>query len=242
VQTSRIRGVKYWEATLAILVALSASMTLADDFKTVDGKEYKNVKVGRVEPDGIVITFTGGIVKIPFAELSPEVQKKYGYDPQAAADFQKQAYEAGQQRAKEIAEIQEKNAAVRGEQFSVTQDDRQLREAAREADKLLIYAIVKPHSFGRVSTHARIRQCFQSEVGHHNEGLNVVPDYAWKTNEDVKAFEAFIDEPMPQSVTKGDAGVVALYRIGHSEDSARLPRFTFLKEKAVRFILTGSPQ
>jgi hypothetical protein len=33
------------KATLAILAALSASIALADDFKTIDGKEYKNVTV-----------------------------------------------------------------------------------------------------------------------------------------------------------------------------------------------------
>jgi hypothetical protein len=76
---------------LAILIVCFASLALADDFKTVDGKEYKNAKVSRVEPDGIVITFSGGIVKIPFTELSPEVQKKFSYDPQMAA-----AYSAGQ--------------------------------------------------------------------------------------------------------------------------------------------------
>ena len=42
---------KYWQTTLAILAALAASIALADDFKTIDGKEYKNVKVSRVEPD-----------------------------------------------------------------------------------------------------------------------------------------------------------------------------------------------
>jgi hypothetical protein len=92
--------------TLAIAILCLASVVLADDFKTTGGKEYKNVKVSRVEPDGIVITFSGGIVKIPFAELSPDIQKKYGYDPAPAADFQKQAYEAGVTRGAEIAESQ----------------------------------------------------------------------------------------------------------------------------------------
>jgi hypothetical protein len=34
-----------------ILIVSLASVALADDFKTVDGKEYKNAKVSRVEPD-----------------------------------------------------------------------------------------------------------------------------------------------------------------------------------------------
>src|SRR4029453_4866924 len=44
------------KVTLAIIAALSASIALADDFKTIEGKEYKNAKVSRVEPDGLVIT------------------------------------------------------------------------------------------------------------------------------------------------------------------------------------------
>jgi hypothetical protein len=82
--------VKYWKTALAILAALSASIALADDFKTTDGKEYKNAKVSRVEPDGIVITFSGGIVKIPFTRLSEELQRKYSYNPEAAKSFAEQ--------------------------------------------------------------------------------------------------------------------------------------------------------
>ena len=46
---------KHWKTTLAVLAALSASIALADDFKTINGKEYKNARVSRVEPDGIVL-------------------------------------------------------------------------------------------------------------------------------------------------------------------------------------------
>ena len=45
---------KHWKIALAIWAVLSASLALAEDFKTIDGKEYKNAKVSRVEPDGIV--------------------------------------------------------------------------------------------------------------------------------------------------------------------------------------------
>jgi hypothetical protein len=96
-------------ATLVIVIVCFASIALADDFKTVDGKEYKNVTVSRVEPDGIVITFSGGIVKIPFGELSPEIQKKYGYDPKAAEQFQQQTYQADVLRARQLAEAKQKS-------------------------------------------------------------------------------------------------------------------------------------
>jgi hypothetical protein len=39
---------KHWKTALAILAVLSASIALADDFKTIDGKEYKKATVSRV--------------------------------------------------------------------------------------------------------------------------------------------------------------------------------------------------
>jgi hypothetical protein len=78
-QRSRIRSVTYWQATLAILAALSVSMALAEDFKTINGKEYKNATITRVEGDGIVIRTKTGISKVYFTELPKEVQQKFHY-------------------------------------------------------------------------------------------------------------------------------------------------------------------
>ena len=62
-----------------ILAALSLSLALADDFKTINGKEYKNVTVSRVEADGIVIKTNTGLSKIYFAELPKDVQERFHY-------------------------------------------------------------------------------------------------------------------------------------------------------------------
>jgi hypothetical protein len=51
-----------------------ASIALADDFKTINGKEYKNATVTRVEPDGILLKTKSGISKVYFTELAKEVQ------------------------------------------------------------------------------------------------------------------------------------------------------------------------
>jgi hypothetical protein len=67
---------------------------LADDFKTLDGKDYKGVTISRVEPDGIMVATDSGIEKIPFTNLPKDVQKKYGYDPAKAAKYQKAVYDA----------------------------------------------------------------------------------------------------------------------------------------------------
>ena len=59
----------HWQTTLAILATLSTSIVVADDFKTINGKEYKNATVSRVEPDGIVLKSKSGITKVYFTEL-----------------------------------------------------------------------------------------------------------------------------------------------------------------------------
>ena len=72
---------KHWQIALAIFASLSASLALADDFKTVSGKEYKNAIVSRVEADGVVIRTKRGISKIYFIELPKDVQERFYYHP-----------------------------------------------------------------------------------------------------------------------------------------------------------------
>jgi len=91
--------VKHWKTTLAILAALFASLAVAEDFKTITGKEYKNAKVSRVEPDGIVLIYKSGVAKVYFADLPKEVQRRFGYDPEKIAVLQKQAEESQQKQA-----------------------------------------------------------------------------------------------------------------------------------------------
>ena len=71
---------KYWKTELSIFAALSASLTLADDFRTIRGKEYKDATVSRVEPDGIVLRTKSGIVKLYFSELPKEVQGRFDHE------------------------------------------------------------------------------------------------------------------------------------------------------------------
>jgi hypothetical protein len=70
-------AVKYLEAALAIVATLYASIALAEDFKTINGKEYKNAEVSRVEADGIVIRTKTGISKVYFVELRKDIQERF---------------------------------------------------------------------------------------------------------------------------------------------------------------------
>ena len=53
------------------------SMALAEDFKTINGKEYKDATINRVEGDGIVIRTKTGISKVYFTELPKDVQERF---------------------------------------------------------------------------------------------------------------------------------------------------------------------
>ncbi len=63
----------------AIITSLSVSLALAEDFKTVKGKEYKDATITRVEPDGIVLKTKSGITKLYFTELPKDVQERFHY-------------------------------------------------------------------------------------------------------------------------------------------------------------------
>jgi hypothetical protein len=67
--------------TLAILAVLSASLALAEDFKTIKGKVYKDATISRVEADGIVLRTKTGISKVYFIELPKDVQERFHPSP-----------------------------------------------------------------------------------------------------------------------------------------------------------------
>ena len=76
---------------LTFSILFFAAVALADDFKTIDGREYKNVTVSRVEPDGIVLKTKSGISKVYFIELPPDVQNRFQHDAANAAHASEQA-------------------------------------------------------------------------------------------------------------------------------------------------------
>ena len=78
-EKGRIRCVKGWHVYFAMLATLMTSVVLAEDFKTITGKEYKDATITRVEGDGIVLRSKTGISKVYFSELPKDVQEKFHY-------------------------------------------------------------------------------------------------------------------------------------------------------------------
>jgi hypothetical protein len=67
------------KATIVILATLFVSLALAEDFKTVSGKIYKDATISHVEADGIVLRTKVGISKVYFVELPKDVQERFHY-------------------------------------------------------------------------------------------------------------------------------------------------------------------
>ena len=86
----KIRRVKYSKSALVILAAVSASFALAEDFKTIKGKEYKNATIIRVESDGIMLKTKTGISKVYFIELPNDVRERFHPSPPKTAAAQRQ--------------------------------------------------------------------------------------------------------------------------------------------------------
>jgi len=75
---------------VAFLVLCFTTVAVADDFKLVTGREYKNVTVNRVEPDGIVLRTKSGISKVYFVELPNDVQQRFHYNAAIASAYSAQ--------------------------------------------------------------------------------------------------------------------------------------------------------
>jgi len=76
-KTAESRRVKYCGTTAVILVVLFASLAFSEDFKTINGKVYKDATVSRIEGDGIVLRTETGISKVYFTELPQDVQERF---------------------------------------------------------------------------------------------------------------------------------------------------------------------
>jgi len=99
---------------LTFLILSFTSAVFSEDFKTVNGKEYKDASITRVDPDGIVVKTKSGIAKVYFAELPKDVQERFHYDQQKASAYsaeQAANYTAYQKQQEDIQREREDAAA-----------------------------------------------------------------------------------------------------------------------------------
>lgn len=120
---------------VTFLILCFASVALADDFEAIDGKEYKNVTVSRVEPDCIVLISSSGISRVYFTELPKEVQERFHYDAAQAAVYsteQAASQEAYREQQEELRRklAEEKNKYWIGQEPLKNQEDKLRAPAA----------------------------------------------------------------------------------------------------------------
>jgi hypothetical protein len=120
---------------LAVLILSFAPSVFSEDFKTVNGKEYKDATITRVEPDGIVVKTKSGITKVYFAELPKEAQERFHYDQQKAS-----AYSAEQaanytvyQKQQEDAKREREDAAAKNNAILAKQEAAKSRTQTYQA-------------------------------------------------------------------------------------------------------------
>ena len=92
--TRQINGVNFRSESkvkiFAFVILCVASVAVADDFRLVNGREYKDATVTRVETDGIVLRTNAGIAKVYFVELPKEDQERFRYNPAVASAYSAQ--------------------------------------------------------------------------------------------------------------------------------------------------------
>jgi len=107
-------------AGFVILCWVVVPLALANDTNltlTIGGVTYSNVTFGTVTPSSVSIFHSTGVASIPLKDLPPELQRKFGYDPQKGAQYQAAEEEARQQAPQEQArEAEKQEAAQRAEQ------------------------------------------------------------------------------------------------------------------------------
>ncbi len=86
--------IRWGTVLMVLLFAVAPAITAQEkshptEMTTTAGKKYSGVKINKVEPDGVSIFHSGGVAKLKFEDLSPELQKHFGYDREKAAAFAK---------------------------------------------------------------------------------------------------------------------------------------------------------
>ena len=108
--------------------------------KTTTGKVYEKIQVSKVEPDGVVVSYTpekGGmaITKIYFEELPDGWRKHYGYSPQKAEEYRKQKFNAQINQSRQWI-VDEQNLKALKAQQAQEEAEQAAREAQRQKEIL----------------------------------------------------------------------------------------------------------
>lgn len=116
-------------AAFLLLLAWAASAWAQEDrvsFTTTLGESFENAKLVRVEPDGIAISHSRGITKVPLEQLPEEVRARFNLDGANAARYRARQAEAARARAEQDRILRERRL----------QEEQQAADAKELASKI----------------------------------------------------------------------------------------------------------
>ena len=120
-------------AVLLLVFAVAASFAgetnVLPTTITVDGIIFSNVTWRTVTSATVTIFHETGVASIPLEKLPPELQQRFGYDPQKAAAYRGEELAAAQQR---LAEMQAKERLRQQREAEALEAARKLQEAQAE--------------------------------------------------------------------------------------------------------------
>jgi len=164
------------KTTIATLAALSVSLALADDFKTIRGKEYKNATINRVEPDGLVLRTKSGISKVYFTELPQDVQERFHYNAQQAAQFTSQTIE-------EVRLAQQQKIAADNKRAAEIAKNLELVRQQEEAEIQRQHEAKMQRQPMESQQHHRVQTNTQPTYSRSQEGI---PEHTYELTQDYK--------------------------------------------------------
>lgn len=107
---------------LAVAASFAGETNTLPTTITVDGITYSNVTWRTVTPATVTIFHETGVASIPLEELPPELQQRFGYEPQKATAY----------RAQESVAIQQRMADIQARERLRQQREAEALEAARK--------------------------------------------------------------------------------------------------------------
>ena len=149
--------------TILLVFVLFASLAYGDETNltlTIDGVTSRNVRFGRTTPAEVSIFHATGVATVPLEKLPRELQKRFGYDPQEAAEYRAAQQAAQHRAASSPSRLPEKGAFVLFEKDAhVLCDQPSLRFSVWNNDEyLLAQAVLWNDSDPSLGTNASGRE------------------------------------------------------------------------------------
>lgn len=177
----------------SVALAANTNEIFFDVLHTAQG-DFTNATIIRTTPAYAVVDWPNGLAKVALTNLSPELQKRFGYDPQKAAALVAAEKQHAADVLKQQIEYQKYVASLRG-------------------TNQVIRVMTVPDSYGRCQTSVgsvivqNVPSSVSSWIAHYNQLSSDIPVFAQKVLNDTKAAERA--DAFAPTGAGGDAAYVA---------------------------------